>query len=44
MDIITGEMHFEPNEEDDNNLEDTGKEKAYQFSRKLKTFKACILL
>ena len=28
MDIIIGEMYFEPNEEDDNNLEDTSKEKA----------------
>ena len=27
VDIIIGEMYFEPNEEDDNNLEDTSKEK-----------------
>ena len=37
VDIIIGEMYFEPNEEDDNNLEDTSKEKALSIFKKLKT-------
>jgi hypothetical protein len=44
MDIVTGEMYFEPNEEGDNNLEETCKEKALSISRKLKIFQSCIIL
>ena len=36
MDIIIGEMYFEPNEEDDNNLEDTSKEKALSIFKEVK--------
>ena len=45
VDVIIGEMYFEPNEDDDNNLEETSNEKALSiFSRKLKTLQACIIL
>ena len=44
VDIIIGEMCFEPNEEDDNNLVDTVRRKPYQFSRKVKKFQACVIL
>ena len=36
MDTIIGEMYFEPNEEDDNNLEDTSKEKALSIFKEVK--------
>ena len=35
VDIITGEMYFEPNEEDDNNLEDASKEKALSIFKEV---------
>ena len=35
VDIIIGEMYFEPNEEDDNNLEDTSKEKALSIFKEV---------
>ena len=45
MDIIIGEMYFEPNEEDDNNLEDTSKEKALSIFKEVEDIiQACIIL
>ena len=35
VDIIIGDMYFEPNEEDDNNLEDTRKEKALSIFKEV---------
>ena len=35
MDIIFGEMHFEPKEEDDNNLVDTSKEEALSICKEV---------
>ena len=35
VDIIIGEMYFEPHEEDDNNLEDTSRRKHYQFFKEV---------
>ena len=35
MDVIIGEMYFEPHEEDDNNLEDTSKEKALSIFKEV---------
>ena len=35
MDIIIGEMYFEPHGEDDNNLEDTSRRKHYQFFKEV---------
>ena len=35
MDIIIGEMYFEPHGEDDNNLEDTSKEKALSIFKEV---------
>ena len=35
VDIIIGEMYFEPNEEVDNNLEDTSKEKALSIFKEV---------
>ena len=35
MDIIIGEIYFEPNKEDDNNLADTNKEKAISIFKEV---------
>ena len=35
MDIIIGEMYFEPHEDDDNNFEDTSKEKALSIFKEV---------
>ena len=35
VDVIIGEMYFEPHEEDDNNLEDTSKEKALSIFKEV---------